>query len=110
MTSKFPSLVILTELAAQLRKKSMELELGWTPRDQNEEADRLTNLCFDDFNPEMRIDFDPVKADWLVMREMLEVAENIYQKVKDRKQGAGPTTKEKERRRPQERLRERDPW
>ena len=43
MTSKFPLLVVLMELAAQLAKREMVLSLDWVSRDQNEEADALTN-------------------------------------------------------------------
>ena len=46
MTSKFPLVVILAEVVAQLRTRSMVLNLGWVPRDQNEEADALTNGDF----------------------------------------------------------------
>jgi hypothetical protein len=44
MSSKFSLVVILAEVAAQLRSRSMVLSLGWTPRDQNEEADALVWL------------------------------------------------------------------
>ena len=58
MTSKFPSLVILTEFAAQLKSRHAELDLAWVPRDQNEEADALTNGDYSAFNPSLRIDID----------------------------------------------------
>ena len=51
MTSKFPFMVVLAELAAQLRSRRMELGLDWVPRDQNEEADALTNGEFAGFAP-----------------------------------------------------------
>ena len=112
MTSKFPALVILTELATQLRRDNAELVLDWAPRDQNEEADSLTNEHFDDFDPGLRVDFDPGAAKWLVMDEMLIAAEHINQLVKDRRKGsekmggAAPPRK----RPPGEKLRARDPW
>ena len=34
MSSKFPLIVILTEFAAQLRSRGMDLELEWIPRNQ----------------------------------------------------------------------------
>ena len=54
MTTKFPMLVILGELAAQLRALNAELSLEWVPRLQNEEADALTNGDFSAFRPEHR--------------------------------------------------------
>ena len=35
MTSKFPLVVVLAELAAQLKKRSLKLDLQWFPRGQN---------------------------------------------------------------------------
>ena len=56
MTSKFPSVVILTVFALQLRDRAAELNLEWVPRDQNEEADALTNEEFGAFDPVRRVD------------------------------------------------------
>ena len=36
MTSKFPIVVVLAKLAAQLKRRSLKLDLQWVPRDQNE--------------------------------------------------------------------------
>ena len=112
MTSKFPALVILTELAARLRQDSAELQLAWAPRDQNEEADSLTNEHFEDFDEARRIDFNPLAVEWLVLNDMLAVSEEINEVVRQRRsgsekgRGAPPTRK----RPPGERLRARDPW
>ena len=38
MSSKFPLVVIMTEMAAQLQAKEAELDLHWIPRNQNEEG------------------------------------------------------------------------
>ena len=47
--STFPSVVILTEFAVQLPDRAAELNLEWVTRDQNEEADALTNEEFGAF-------------------------------------------------------------
>ena len=46
MSTKFPLVLILGELATQLRRNTLALELNWAPRGQNEEADALTNADF----------------------------------------------------------------
>ena len=46
MSTAFPLSVVLMELAVQLGELGTTLQLGWTPREQNEEADALTNLDF----------------------------------------------------------------
>ena len=112
MTSKFPALVILTELAARLRQDNAELQLEWAPRDQNEEADSLTNEYFGDFDLERRVLFDPLAEEWSVLDNMLKVSEEINAVVKQRRAGSGeggggpPPRK----RPPTEKLRVRDPW
>ena len=43
MTAKFPSTLVLLELAEELATKSCELGLTWIRRDANQPADDLTN-------------------------------------------------------------------
>jgi hypothetical protein len=108
MTSKFPLVIILAELAVQLREKSMALNLGWVPRDQNEEADALTNGDFASFSHGLRVGVDVGKVRWLILPRMLEVAGDIYEKVRRSKEGSGPpkaTTRPKAGS-----IRQRNPW
>ena len=51
MSVKFLLAPVLLELYIQLRKKGMELRLDWIPRDLNSEADALSNMNFDGFDP-----------------------------------------------------------
>ena len=83
MTSKFPFIVILAELAAQLRKRAMALDLQWVPRDQNEEADALTNGAFGSLDPQRRIQIDPLKVEWLLLPRLVAVAEQLYRDTQD---------------------------
>ena len=117
MTSNFPSVVILAELAEQLRVRQAELGLLWVPRDQNEEADDLTNGDFGRFSEANRIHVDPSKLKWLVLDQLMVTAEALYQEVKGARElkgtGAahlGEGERRRGRRRPEERLRARDPW
>ncbi len=89
MTSKSPLAVISAELAAQLRTRSMALNLGWVPRDQNEEADALTNGDFASFDVKLRTNVNVTEISWLILPRMLEVAEQIYEQVRRAKRG-GP--------------------
>ena len=43
LTTKYPSGVVLMELATQLSRRRATLRANWIPRLQNEEADALTN-------------------------------------------------------------------
>jgi hypothetical protein len=108
MTSKFPLVVILAELSVQLRERSMALSLGWVPRDQNEEADALTNGDLASFSSGLRVEVDVANVRWLILPRMLEVAGEIYERVRRSKEGEGPP---KAATRPKSgSFRQRNPW
>jgi hypothetical protein len=111
MSSKFPLVVILAELSAQLRARKMALSVGWTPRDQNEEADALTNGDYAQFRPANRVNVTIEEVKWLVPPRLMAVASDIFSEVQKRKaakdhspQQAPPAKKAKGG------LRQRDPW
>ena len=111
MSSKSPLAIILAEVAAQLRSRSMVLNLGWTPCDQNEEADALTNGDCSQFNSTNRVNVVVEDVSWLVLPRMMQVATDIYAEVQRRKASrdccpvqAPPAKKAKGG------LRQRDPW
>ena len=111
MSSKFHLVVILAELAAQLRARKMALSVGWTPRDQNEEADALTNGDYGQFGAANRINVTIEDVKWLVLPKLMAVASDIFAEVQKRKaakdhspQQAPPAKKAKGG------LRQLDPW
>ena len=106
-------LVVLAELATQLRSRRIALDLARAPRDQNEYADALTNGDFAAFDPGRRVEVDVQKVPWEVMGSLFEVAEDIYRSVRETREarakgerGAGKARP----RAPGERLRQRAPW
>ena len=54
-TTRWPLLMVNMQLSHLLMKSSLRLNLGWRPRDQNQEADALTNEVFDLFSAQHRI-------------------------------------------------------
>ena len=116
MTSKFPSVVILAELAEQLRQRQAELGLVWDPRDQNEEANALTSQGYGRFREDLRVRVDLSGIRRFVLNDLTHTAELIYEEVKGARElkkagapalaGAGRVGK----RRLEERLRARSPW
>ena len=113
MSSKFPLVIVLTEFAAQLRRLRLDLSLQWIPRNQNEEADALTNQDFVAFIPENRIGVDISELNFMVLDEMFAVADSLYADMRARREKAksvdGPLTPGSGASRPAP-LRERDPW
>ena len=55
MTAKFPSCLILMEMAEELSAKRCDMQLTWIRRDPNQLADDRTNEKFDSFDAEFRI-------------------------------------------------------
>jgi hypothetical protein len=89
----------------------MALSVGWTPRDQNEEADALTNGDYAQFRPANRVNVTIEEVKWLVLPRLMAVASDIFSEVQKRKaakdqspQQAPPAKKAKGG------LRQRDPW
>ena len=109
MTTKFPMLVVLAELAAQLRAINAELSLEWVPRLQNEEADALTNGDFSAFRPELRVQMDIGGLAFLLLPRLAEVAEELHADIL-RRRGTGEAPEGGKSARLARKLRERNPW
>ena len=111
MSSKFPLVVILAELAAQMRRSNLRLELDWVPRDQNEPADDLTNSEYGRFDMARRIEVDLAKLEFVVLSDYMKVAQHVYGEVTEQRQKAKDSKETKDqpyRKKPK--LRETAPW
>jgi len=100
--------IVLAELAEQLREKNLNLGLSWTPRDQNEEADDLTNEKFGRFSPSLRIKVNLETISWKILPEMLAVSEDLYKRAQEEK--SKPTEGEGRRKKKEKTLKEKQPW
>ena len=85
MTSKFPLYLMLIELAEQLNVRNMTVDLQWQMRDRNQAADDLTNEIFNEISPELRINPELGKIEWLVLPRILKEAIALHEEVKHRK-------------------------
>jgi hypothetical protein len=85
MTTKFPLVAVLMEVAATLQEKGAHLVLGWLPRLQNEEADRLSNGDFRGFDPRLRIRVDIEAYEGLVLKRMLKAGLELYDEIREAK-------------------------
>jgi len=103
------------ELSEQLEARRSWLELEWAPRQQNTEADALTNGEFGDFDPRLRLDIDPAKAEWRVLSDMIEAGGGMVEELRlarEAKKLEKSAAKKagRKRRIAGEALRDREPW
>ena len=78
MTTKFPSTLVLLELAEELAAKSCELGLTWIRRDANQLADDLTNENFKVFSLDFRIPLRGEEIKWRIFDKLLGHADGFY--------------------------------
>ena len=107
MSTKFPMLLVLGELAVQLRDRNLQLHLEWAPRLQNEEADALTNSDFSMFREENRVSIDPAKLSLKILPQLERVAEELHSDIVRRRAEKGTRSARQAKK---VKLKERDPW
>ena len=113
-STKFPLYPILMEIAEQQRCRNLVLSVAWRPRDENEEADALTNQAFQAFDPAKRIDIAWKDLRFFVLPDLVGRALQHFEDMREtrrseRKRASGepPKASVKPARAC---LRERDPW
>ena len=82
MTSKFPSTLVLMELAEEMSFRHCELKLQWIRRDINQLADDLTNEKFNAFDPGQRIALIGGGLKRRVLDKLLKGADSFFQEVR----------------------------
>ena len=110
MSTKFPLVLVLGELAYQLRERDIALHLHWAPREQNEEADALTNEDFSAFSLDRRMEVVWADIQFLILPDLMRVSEEIYQSVTGNKRKSEKIEGPSMAARPKVKLRTRDPW
>lgn len=113
MSCKYPLSIVVMELAVQLKRLGLEMDLKWIPRGQNSEADSLTNSEFMGFDSSKRIivEFEDLKFE--VMDKLMAKAADLDDEIKLAKsskeaKGDRPTESMHKRKRGQTRWE--DPW
>lgn len=106
MSTSFPLSVVLMELAVQLQDLQVDLDLQWVPRDQNSLADSLTNLDFESFDKDLRMDLELKDLEFKVLPALMALASEIDEEIIQKK-----TSKEVAHKTPVDRkMRLTQPW
>ena len=113
MTTKYPLGIILVELCHQLALRHAALRARWVPRDQNEEADSLTNSDFRHFSTDKRIAVELEDLPFGVLHGLLAKGEAYVAELAaaraNGEQAGGPAEKRQKKIQGQG-LRETQPW
>ena len=112
-STKFPLYLVLMELSEQLRIRNLLLSIAWRPRDENEEADALTNEVFGNFCPERRVHFTWGQLEFLVLPRLTKAAADLFHLVKeaiDRARLEALEDKQSSKLGKKRPLKETDPW
>ena len=112
MSTKFPASAVIMEMASFMNRRGIRASVEWAPREGNREADSLANGDFSSFSESQRLHVVPSQLDWIVLPAALEHgrrAEELFREAKS--SGALPMRNRRARkRRPEDRLRFKDPW
>jgi len=86
--------ILLLELMELMRTCRIHLDLQWVRRDDNVEADAITNEEFGMFSEQLRVPVDPKKVKWLALSGMFEAGQRLYESINaereaQRKRGPG---------------------
>ena len=109
-STKFPLGLILMELSHQLRTRQVELDIAWRPREENIEADALTNHDYSAFTPARRVPVVWSDLRFGVLRDLLGKAEDFYDELKAIKKVEKGKYRAVAGKAKKQRLRESDPW
>ena len=113
MSCKYPLSIVVMELSVQLQKLGLELELGWVPRGQNEEADALTNKEFAGFDMNQRIEKDFGDLKFEVLDDLMKKAGELDEEIrlaKSSKEAKSDRPVDKNLKRKRGETKWKDPW
>jgi len=85
MTTKFPLCAVMMELTSTLAKQGRSLRLHWAPREQNVEADELSNEKCHRFDRGRRVEVEPLLADMKLFTKIVKYGRGLYAEIADAK-------------------------
>ncbi len=83
MTTKFPLVLVMMEMAALLESRAARLDLNWVPRDTNSEADALSNGNTQGFDPALRQAPTVGSVPFEVLPTLIREARAFYQNARE---------------------------
>ena len=87
-------MAFLAEIAAQLEHLGVLFEMNWVPREQNAEADAITNDQVEWLNPANRMAADLGTLPFLILPDLLSKGEVFYDGIENANAAAPDRTKD----------------
>lgn len=94
-TTKWPLMAINMQLSAALARARLSLRLRWRPREENVEADDLTNERFSGFDMEKRSNISWHDLDLEILRSLVQTRNEFEQRKLDAKATASDRPSDK---------------
>ncbi|CAE8637632.1 unnamed protein product [Polarella glacialis] len=94
-STKMPLGLLLMQLATTLSLRRLQLRLDWRPREENSEADDLTNDRFSDFDETERILISWEQVDKSLLEKLLLCQEEYEDELSALKKREAPAPKRK---------------
>jgi hypothetical protein len=89
MTTTFPACVVLMESCIQLKRRGLLLDLEWRRREENVEADDLSNGDFGKFCKDKRIPLKAEELNFEVLNRLMKRGEELYKQMQKDKADPG---------------------
>jgi hypothetical protein len=105
LSTKWPLVAFVAELSAQLEAQDLLFEMSWVPREQNTEADAITNGDVGWLNPSLKLATDMSKLPFIILNDLLVKGAVFYEGIEAVNTTAAAVAPHDSRT-----LRVRDPW
>ena len=107
MATKLPLCAAMMQLASTLAVNQWRLKLGWIPRNQNFEADELSNGLTHRFRSSYEVMVEPLLGKLTIFNKMIKYGQKLYDDIKTnkvvRKEERGKNPRSEKGRRQEER-------
>jgi|Cyp1metagenome_2_1107374.scaffolds.fasta_scaffold09372_16 hypothetical protein len=86
MSTKYLLTLLLMELTEELRRKDLRLDLEWVRREDNVDADDLSNENWSNFSAHMRDERRPEEIGWIVLDRLQRKGLELYREIQELKE------------------------
>jgi hypothetical protein len=112
-STKWPITALLIEVSEQLRCRTAILNLQWVKREDNSQADALTNQDYSLFKAEHRLGGSFADIKWKRLDAIMQASQELYMRIAEQRKRATPVTStpvERKNKKKTRSMKWTDPW